>query len=154
MCVCVYVCVCVCVCVWLSVCVFGYLCVFVCVFGCLCVFVCVCLCVTLQLIHSYASLALYDPRRPLTTPSHILLFITTTLVSHQPPSLRRNAVGDQLRSVYDQLARDPNSLANLDQDLPNYAQHVVPIHSLPKVCGCVCVCVWACGCACVCVCVL
>jgi UDP-glucose:glycoprotein glucosyltransferase len=45
---------------------------------------------------------------------------------------RRNAVGDQLRAVYDQLARDPNSLANLDQDLPNYAQHVVPIHSLPQ----------------------
>jgi Glucosyltransferase 24 len=35
---------------------------------------------------------------------------------------RRHAVGDQLRAVYDQLARDPNSLANLDQDLPNYAQ--------------------------------
>ena len=34
--------------------------------------------------------------------------------------------------MYDQLARDPNSLANLDQDLPNYAQHVVPIHSLPQ----------------------
>jgi UDP-glucose:glycoprotein glucosyltransferase len=45
---------------------------------------------------------------------------------------RRHAVGDQLRAVYDQLARDPNSLANLDQDLPNYAQHVVPIHSLPQ----------------------
>lgn len=45
---------------------------------------------------------------------------------------RRLAVGDQLRSVYDGLARDPNSLANLDQDLPNYAQHAVPIHSLPQ----------------------
>jgi UDP-glucose:glycoprotein glucosyltransferase len=41
-------------------------------------------------------------------------------------------VGDQLRAVYDGLARDPNSLANLDQDLPNYAQHSVPIHSLPQ----------------------
>ncbi len=30
---------------------------------------------------------------------------------------RRNAVGDQLRAVYDQLARDPNSLANLDQGM-------------------------------------
>jgi UDP-glucose:glycoprotein glucosyltransferase len=29
-------------------------------------------------------------------------------------------------------AQDPNSLANLDQDLPNYAQHMVPIHSLPQ----------------------
>ncbi len=45
---------------------------------------------------------------------------------------RRLAVGDQLRAVYDGLARDPNSLANLDQDLPNYAQHAVPIHSLPQ----------------------
>ena len=34
--------------------------------------------------------------------------------------------------MYDGLARDPNSLANLDQDLPNYAQHSVPIHSLPQ----------------------
>ena len=47
-------------------------------------------------------------------------------------NFRRNAVGDELRAVYDSLARDPNSLANLDQDLPNYAQHSVPIHSLPQ----------------------
>jgi UDP-glucose:glycoprotein glucosyltransferase len=45
---------------------------------------------------------------------------------------RRNLVGDQLRSVYQQLSSDPNSLANLDQDLPNYAQHQVPIFSLPQ----------------------
>uniref|UniRef100_A0A7S3JTS0 UDP-glucose:glycoprotein glucosyltransferase n=1 Tax=Aureoumbra lagunensis TaxID=44058 RepID=A0A7S3JTS0_9STRA len=45
---------------------------------------------------------------------------------------RRMAVGDQLRAVYDQLSRDPNSLANLDQDLPNYAQHSIPIFSLPQ----------------------
>ena len=43
------------------------------------------------------------------------------------------AAGDQLRVVYDQLSRDPASLANLDQDLPNYAQHQVPIFSLPQV---------------------
>lgn len=65
-------------------------------------------------------------------------------------AFRRGAVGDQLRSIYDQLSRDPNSLANLDQvsisvaarvceryhllsqDLPNYAQHAVPIFSLPQ----------------------
>ena len=41
-------------------------------------------------------------------------------------------MGDSLRAVYDQLSRDPNSLANLDQDLPNYAQHQVPIFSLPQ----------------------
>lgn len=45
---------------------------------------------------------------------------------------RRMAVGDQLRATYDGLAKDPNSLSNLDQDLPNYAQHSVPIHSLPQ----------------------
>ena len=42
------------------------------------------------------------------------------------------AAGDQLRSTYDQLSRDPNSLSNLDQDLPNYVQTVIPIHSLPQ----------------------
>ena len=45
---------------------------------------------------------------------------------------RLTRVGDRLRGVYDQLSRDPNSLANLDQDLPNYAQHQVPIFSLPQ----------------------
>ena len=45
---------------------------------------------------------------------------------------RRTAAGDQLRVIYEQLSQDPNSLANLDQDLPNYAQHQVPIHSLPQ----------------------
>ena len=34
--------------------------------------------------------------------------------------------------LYDNLSRDPNSLANLDQDLPNYAQSMIPIHSLPQ----------------------
>jgi UDP-glucose:glycoprotein glucosyltransferase len=34
--------------------------------------------------------------------------------------------------IYDQLSKDPNSLANLDQDLPNYAQHSIPIYSLPR----------------------
>jgi len=33
---------------------------------------------------------------------------------------------------YEQLSQDPNSLSNLDQDLPNYAQHMVPIFSLPQ----------------------
>jgi len=45
---------------------------------------------------------------------------------------RRFAVGDTLRATYDMLARDPNSLSNLDQDLPNYTQHSVPIFSLPQ----------------------
>lgn len=45
---------------------------------------------------------------------------------------RRTLVGDQLRSIYQQLSADPNSLSNLDQDLPNYAQNQVPIFSLPQ----------------------
>lgn len=45
---------------------------------------------------------------------------------------RQQLVGDQLRGIYQQLSADPNSLANLDQDLPNYAQHQVPIFSLPQ----------------------
>ncbi|CAJ1415192.1 unnamed protein product [Effrenium voratum] len=44
---------------------------------------------------------------------------------------RRTSIGETLRGVYNQLSRDPNSLANLDQDLPNFAQHQVPIFTLP-----------------------
>ncbi|TKY71358.1 UDP-glucose:glycoprotein glucosyltransferase [Spatholobus suberectus] len=45
---------------------------------------------------------------------------------------RETAAGDNLRVFYETLSKDPNSLANLDQDLPNYAQHIVPIFSLPQ----------------------
>eukprot|EP01060_Flectonema_neradi_P007518 TRINITY_DN15255_c0_g1_i2.p1 TRINITY_DN15255_c0_g1~~TRINITY_DN15255_c0_g1_i2.p1 ORF type:complete len:1354 (+),score=302.55 TRINITY_DN15255_c0_g1_i2:541-4602(+) len=45
---------------------------------------------------------------------------------------RKNGNGDSYRMIYDNLSADPNSLANLDQDLPNYAQRMVPIHSLPE----------------------
>ncbi|QDZ26018.1 UDP-glucose glycoprotein glucosyltransferase [Chloropicon primus] len=45
---------------------------------------------------------------------------------------RMKGAGDQLRILYNGLAQDPNSLANLDQDLPNYAQDTVPIFSLPQ----------------------
>jgi UDP-glucose:glycoprotein glucosyltransferase len=45
---------------------------------------------------------------------------------------RQLAAGDTLRVIYEKLSKDPNSLANLDQDLPNYAQHQVPIFSLPQ----------------------
>jgi len=44
---------------------------------------------------------------------------------------RRTSIGDQLRATYNQLSRDPNSLSNLEQDLINFAQHQVPILSLP-----------------------
>ncbi|XP_024522450.1 UDP-glucose:glycoprotein glucosyltransferase-like isoform X1 [Selaginella moellendorffii] len=45
---------------------------------------------------------------------------------------RQTAAGDNLRVFYENLSKDPNSLSNLDQDLPNYAQHTVPIYSLPQ----------------------
>jgi UDP-glucose:glycoprotein glucosyltransferase len=40
--------------------------------------------------------------------------------------------GDTLRDTYNNLSQDPGSLSNLDQDLPNYAQNMVPIFSLPQ----------------------
>ncbi|KAJ2896623.1 killer toxin resistant protein [Coemansia aciculifera] len=46
--------------------------------------------------------------------------------------LRQLAAGDRLRGQYQALSRDAGSLANLDQDLPNNMQHIVPIHSLPQ----------------------
>eukprot|EP00914_Ancora_sagittata_P025160 GHVO01050103.1.p1 GENE.GHVO01050103.1~~GHVO01050103.1.p1 ORF type:complete len:450 (+),score=75.31 GHVO01050103.1:188-1537(+) len=45
---------------------------------------------------------------------------------------RHRRAGNYLRDVYNTLSVDPNSLSNLDQDLPNYAQHDIPIHSLPQ----------------------
>ncbi|KAK4099857.1 glycosyltransferase family 24 protein [Parathielavia hyrcaniae] len=45
---------------------------------------------------------------------------------------RELAAGDRLRQQYHALSADPNSLANLDQDLPNHMQFQIPIHSLPQ----------------------
>ncbi|KAI0599644.1 UDP-glucose:glycoprotein glucosyltransferase [Biscogniauxia sp. FL1348] len=45
---------------------------------------------------------------------------------------RQLAAGDRLRQQYHQLSADPASLSNLDQDLPNHMQFVIPIHSLPQ----------------------
>lgn len=45
---------------------------------------------------------------------------------------RQIAAGDRLRQQYHQLSADPASLANLDQDLPNHMQSILPIHSLPQ----------------------
>ena len=45
---------------------------------------------------------------------------------------REIAAGDRLRQQYHALSADPNSLSNLDQDLPNNMQHQIPIHSLPQ----------------------
>jgi UDP-glucose:glycoprotein glucosyltransferase len=45
---------------------------------------------------------------------------------------RSIAAGDILRHHYHQLSQDPNSLSNLDQDLPNNLQQILRIHSLPQ----------------------
>lgn len=45
---------------------------------------------------------------------------------------RELAAGDRLRQQYHSLSADPNSLSNLDQDLPNNMQFQIPIHSLPQ----------------------
>ncbi|MFH4973666.1 hypothetical protein AB6A40_000375 [Gnathostoma spinigerum] len=45
---------------------------------------------------------------------------------------RQIAAGDRLRGQYQGLSSDPNSLANLDQDLPNNMIHQVRIKSLPQ----------------------
>eukprot|EP00930_Biecheleria_cincta_P033490 TRINITY_DN23213_c0_g1_i1.p1 TRINITY_DN23213_c0_g1~~TRINITY_DN23213_c0_g1_i1.p1 ORF type:complete len:1613 (-),score=322.65 TRINITY_DN23213_c0_g1_i1:59-4897(-) len=47
-------------------------------------------------------------------------------------AFRKTAAGDILRDVYQSLTADPHSLANLDQDLPNYIQRQLPIYSLPQ----------------------
>ncbi|KAJ2157653.1 killer toxin resistant protein [Coemansia sp. RSA 552] len=45
---------------------------------------------------------------------------------------RQMAAGDRMRGQYQALSQDGGSLANLDQDLPNNMQHIVPIFSLPQ----------------------
>ncbi|ODM98686.1 UDP-glucose:glycoprotein glucosyltransferase [Orchesella cincta] len=45
---------------------------------------------------------------------------------------RRVAAGDRLRGQYQALSQDPNSLSNLDQDLPNNMIYQVGIKSLPQ----------------------
>ncbi|KAF8631762.1 hypothetical protein AX15_002201 [Amanita polypyramis BW_CC] len=58
-------------------------------------------------------------------PYHISALYVIDLVQ-----FRQLAAGDILRGQYHQLSADPNSLANLDQDLPNNLQRLVPIYSL------------------------
>jgi len=43
---------------------------------------------------------------------------------------RQIAAGDRLRGQYQGLSQDPNSLANLDQDLPNNMIHQVCVGNL------------------------
>ena len=49
----------------------------------------------------------------------------------QPSLYIYQAAGDTYRATYHSLTADPSSLSNLDQDLPNYLQHSLPIHPLP-----------------------
>ncbi|KAF8309108.1 hypothetical protein DL93DRAFT_2217500 [Clavulina sp. PMI_390] len=60
-------------------------------------------------------------------PYHISALYVIDLVR-----FREFAAGDKLRGQYQSLSADPNSLSNLDQDLPNNLQHDVPIFSLPE----------------------
>ncbi|PPQ88795.1 hypothetical protein CVT25_010481 [Psilocybe cyanescens] len=60
-------------------------------------------------------------------PYHISALYVIDLVR-----FRQLAAGDILRGSYHQLSADPNSLANLDQDLPNNLQAQVPIYSLSE----------------------
>ncbi len=47
-------------------------------------------------------------------------------------AFRAQAAGDRLRGTYQALSADPNSLANLDQDLPNALQRQLPIFTLHR----------------------
>uniref|UniRef100_A0A0R3WDU1 UDP-glucose:glycoprotein glucosyltransferase n=1 Tax=Taenia asiatica TaxID=60517 RepID=A0A0R3WDU1_TAEAS len=60
-------------------------------------------------------------------PYHISALYVVDLVR-----FRKMAAGDRLRGQYHALSKDPNSLSNLDQDLPNNMIHQVPIKSLPQ----------------------
>jgi UDP-glucose:glycoprotein glucosyltransferase len=53
-------------------------------------------------------------------PYHISALYVVDLVR-----FRQVAAGDRLRGQYQALSQDPNSLANLDQDLPNNMIHQV-----------------------------
>jgi len=60
-------------------------------------------------------------------PYHISALYVIDLIK-----FRQMAAGDKLRSEYQMLSADKNSLANLDQDLPNNMQDSIPIFSLPQ----------------------
>lgn len=45
---------------------------------------------------------------------------------------RSMGAGDRLRTMYQGLSADKNSLSNLDQDLPNNMQTSLPIHTLDR----------------------
>lgn len=55
-------------------------------------------------------------------PYHISALYVIDLVR-----FRKMAAGDRLRGQYHALSQDPNSLSNLDQDLPNNMIHQVSV---------------------------
>lgn len=60
------------------------------------------------------------------------MFLFSALYVVDLKKFRRIAAGDRLRGQYQGLSQDPNSLSNLDQDLPNNMIHQVAIKSLPQ----------------------
>lgn len=61
-----------------------------------------------------------------------LLYHISALYVVDLKTFRKISAGDRLRNHYQKLSSDPNSLANLDQDLPNNMQRSLKIHSLPQ----------------------
>ena len=74
---------------------------------------------------------MHDMSTPLTPPPSSVLIHRCSLFLSSPLTL-----SSQLRSIYSNLSQDPNSLSNLDQDLPNFAQIEVimlAVHALRSV---------------------
>jgi len=61
-----------------------------------------------------------------------LLYHISALYRVDLEKFRRNHVGDVMRQTYQRLSANPANLANLDQDLPNIMQSVIPIFSLSE----------------------
>lgn len=68
--------------------------------------------------------------RPLT--HHTFFSSCSALYVIDLDRFRQMAAGDRLRGQYQALSADPNSLANLDQDLPNNMQAQLPIYTLDR----------------------
>lgn len=74
----------------------------------------------------------------LSGPSHCVENVVLTSIPRSALYLvdldrfRAIAAGDRLRQQYQGLSADPNSLANLDQDLPNNMQNQIPIVRVPN----------------------
>jgi len=58
----------------------------------------------------------------------ILFPVSSALYVVDLKRFRQIAAGDRLRGQYQGLSQDPNSLSNLDQDLPNNMIHQVGIY--------------------------